>query len=284
MNSCGDSGVTDRRLIVRPGNAVDAVVARRALGPGAAFVAGATALQLTWPERLPVTPLVDLSGIAAGAPAELTQSRARPVLRLSCLATLEATRTSPAARRACPGLCDAIAAIAAPGVRHLATIGGNVAWRSGDLVPYLLAGGARVVSHPRGSESLESWLAEEANGSLLLAIELPLPRADTVLFEKIGYRAAFTPSLLTLAVSAVIENGSIDRIEVAVGGGANRPGLLPGLAAQLVGRTPAEVDLMVLAAGFLRSGLLANDAFATASHRASVAARVLRGRLIAAAA
>ena len=105
----------------------------------AALIAGGTAAQLGWPEGRWPGPVLDMSRIVAPAPRI-----GDGVLRLSAFSRLETLRLDPVVQHACPPLAGMISQIAATAVRHLATLGGNIGWRYGDLVPLLLALDARL--------------------------------------------------------------------------------------------------------------------------------------------
>lgn len=242
--------------LVRPRDAAEAVAARRELGPAARYVAGGTALQLAWPEGRADHPLVDLAGLAVGP---VVRTEADGAVTLSALATLETLRRHPGVPAP---IIEAIGAMAAWGVRELATLGGNIAWRAGDLVPLFLALDATVTGVD-GSRPLAGWLAAPGE-DLLLSVTLPARTpGERVLFEKVGRRAAFTPSLVTVAA---VTGPAGTRL--AVGGGPVPPmGLWLG----------PEADLSATAlAGRLA---LPGDDFLSGPARTRLAARVLAGLL-----
>lgn len=244
---------------VRPRDPAEALAARRELGPAARYIAGGTALQLAWPGGRADHPLIDLTGLDAGPAVAIATDG---TLTLSALATLETLRRDAGLAAALPVLAGAIGGIAAWGVRELATLGGNLAWRAGDLVPLLLALDAGVTGLS-GRRDLAGWLADPGD-DLLLAVTIAPPQpGERVIFEKVGRRAAFTPSLVTVA-ALVGPSGT----RVAVGGGPVPPAverLAPG----------ADVSPAALAARFALPG----DDFLSGPARTRLAARVLAGHL-----
>lgn len=234
---------------LRPRTPAEALAARRELGLAARYLAGGTALQLAWPEGRADHPLVDLSALETGP---ILCTGADGAVTLSAFATLETLRRHPGV----PGyLVDAIGVIAAWGVRELATLGGNIAWRAGDLVPLLLALDAEVTGLA-GPRPLADWLADPGD-DLLLSVTIPARRpGERVLFEKIGRRAAFTPAIITVAAVTCPQE-----TRIAVGGGPVPPAVqtLPAGAepsAALItapdddfysGRTRARIAVGVLA-------------------------------------
>jgi CO/xanthine dehydrogenase FAD-binding subunit len=254
-------------------DASDALVARRALGPAARFIAGGTALQLAWPFGRANHALVSVAAIDLGKPVSLQGDN----LRLSANALLEDVRTSPQVALHAPILATAISAIGALGVRHLATIGGNLAWRAGDLVPLLLVLDASVVSFEAGSTSVAEWLQEKMD-DLVLSVEIPLPLPPVAMWEKVGRRASFSPSLITVAGAIVPGiSGAIDTVRLAVGGGPVPPTRLPLTEAQLIADKQNSLPAVATS---LRDEVAAKiealeDFLPTGSYRARAAANVL---------
>ncbi|MGH2340362.1 FAD binding domain-containing protein [Segnochrobactraceae bacterium EtOH-i3] len=245
--------------IIRPRTPEDALLMRRSLGERARYIAGGTALQLAWPEGRADHPLVDLSGLDAGPLMRIEDDGA---VTLSAFATLETLRRHAGLATRLPVLPEAIGAIAAWGVRELATLGGNIAWRAGDLVPLLLALDASVTGLD-GDVALCDWLAEPGE-DLLLSVTVPaLSEGTRVIFEKVGRRAAFSPSLVTVAA---VTGPAGTRI--AVGGGP----VPPSLAALPAGAMLSQEALAALFA-------LPADDFLSGPARSRLAARVLAGHL-----
>lgn len=215
----------------RPGSAGEAVAL--AAATGGAYLAGGTALQLGWSGGRAPGALIDLAGIGFG-PAVAASADG---LRLSAAATLEGLRTDPGLAAALPPLPGLLGRMAGLGVRTMATLGGNLAWRAGDLLPPLLALGAEVET-PEGRAPLAGWLAGAPG--LILAVHV---RPGPLAVEKVGRREAFSPTVVTVAVSGR---------RIAVGGGA----------------VPPQV------AGDVSALELPGDAVATAAYRRQVVANL----------
>lgn len=201
--------------------------------PDARAAAGATALQVEWAQGKP-RPAV-MVAIGALVPAGVT--RRNGTVTLGAGTTLQAIQ-----RAGLPLLSEATADVAAPGVRRLATVGGTVAWGAGCLVPALLALRAEAET-TAGWLPLSAYLAAPAG--LLLSFRFPEPGADaTLVWRKIGFRAAFSPAVI---VASGVRDGA--RLTLAVGGGPVRPALLSGAAAALVEESdPAVWDRTLRAA------------------------------------
>ena len=238
----------------------EAVAARRALGSAARYVGGGTALQLAWPAGRADHALIDITALDLGPAASVVPG---DHLRLAATATLEAVRTDAKVRTEAPILASALAGIGGLGMRHLATVGGNLAWGAGDLVPLFLVLDARVVSAVSGDAiTVADWLAR-GDGDLIIAIEIPLPMPRLVMWEKIGRREAFSPSLITVAAAR-----GPDSVRMAVGGGPVPPARLA--------QAPSERDGFEALASTLAAAIRApDDAIASAEYRARAAGRVL---------
>jgi CO/xanthine dehydrogenase FAD-binding subunit len=184
-------------------------VAEAGAGP---FAAGCTALQLNWGPDGPAA-LTDLVGLAAARGIGMVVGR----LRIGALTSLEACRTDAMVRRHAPLLAQACGVIGALGVRMLGTLGGNIGWRFGDAIPALLALGAWAETVD-GLVPLDAVLALPAI-PLLLAVHVP-PQPAIAVFEKIGHRAAFNLSAVTVA--GCIEGSTIRLAAGAAGQPARR--------------------------------------------------------------
>ena len=271
--------------LCQPGSATEALSASRHLGPRAAFIAGGTALPLAWgvaeEARPEVSHLIDLLAGALSAdiaPAVLPDGT--PVLRLGAGVTLETLRRDARVRSVAPRLAEAIEALAAPGVRHLATLGGNIGWRWGDALPALLAAGAWVRTADGAQAPLERILDEaRAAGRdvpLVTDVAWPLPNAPRTgwsIAEKLGWRAAFSPSRLTLALEVGWDAGVFSAPRVAATAAGWPARRLAHVERWLDGRSPAA---LADRGSELRQACLADGADAL---RARLLARLLVGHL-----
>src|SRR5580700_2083041 len=171
-------------------------------GCGARFIAGATALQLEWsrgeapPARLvDIASLPDLDGVGETGDGGIRIGAANRLAALERHASL-APRW--------PLLIRTIGTIAAPSVRELATIGGNIATGTGCLVPTLLVLSAMVEFFDRDRActlSLRGYLRQRPDRArLLTAVVLPaMPARHRAAHRKIGLRWGFTPSVIGAA-------------------------------------------------------------------------------------
>jgi xanthine dehydrogenase D subunit len=248
----------------------------------ARIVGGATALQLAWRRGeslvrrlVDVTALDELVGVAEAAGGSF---------RIGAATRLAALERDALLRRRQPLLLQAIATVAAPGVRELATIGGNIATLTGCLIPPLLALKASVEVFDAGKVkmlTLRDWLQQPAaKARLLVAIVLqPLPPRRRVAYRKIGLRWAFTPSVIGAAGLLTLD--ADERIEQAclAAGGATPPHCLDGAATLLRGQPIASVDWLAVRQALYAEILAAHDDRHSAHYRKLAAANALVAEL-----
>jgi xanthine dehydrogenase D subunit/xanthine dehydrogenase C subunit len=268
--------VPARFSVVRP-RSVDDAVASVTGSPSARYVAGGTALQLEWANgRAAPETLVSLGDIAelkgvTHADDGVCVGALTPLGELERDLTLGSTQ---------PLLIAAILSVAAPSVRHLATIGGNVAGRSGCLIPALLALDATLSGFGtagRWRRPLRDWLlGNAAAGEIIAAIEVPAMRGDSRwTVRKIGLRAAFSPSVIGVAGYLQVAEGRIDRARLAVGGGSVVPARLAAAEAWLEGQPWASIDWPALRERLRAEIAAPSDAFRSARYRRLAASNAL---------
>ncbi len=269
--------------LCQPASAAEALAMHQHLSADAAYLAGGTALQLNWgvaeEERPTVGTLIDLlGGAVASGICEGTLPDGRPALRIGAATSLEDLRLDASVWLRARRLAEAIGAVGAPGVRHLATIGGNVGWRWGDTLPALLAADAWVELADRGPQPLADVLegAHRANAALPLIDALLWPHRAAIrpgwsVYEKLGGREAFSPSRLTLGLEARCDEGRVADPRVAVTAAGWPARRLPQVEAWLSGRPAATLASHATA---LRDACLADVGDA---HRARLLARLLVG-------
>ncbi|RPH46833.1 MAG: hypothetical protein EHM87_00490 [Burkholderiales bacterium] len=253
--------------IHRPGTVAEAR-ALRAAHPRAQPVAGATAAQLGWPDGRAPAALIDLSVLTDAARGTPVRAEAGGLV-LSAFATLESVRLDARVRHALPALAALIGSIGSAPVRRLGTLGGNLCWPSGDLVPAMLALDARYVFASAGEVDALAPGGMPAD-DLLVEIRVPLD-ARRVVLEKVGLRQAFSPTLVTVAM---VDAGQ--GVRVAVGGGPTPAHRLPGVESLLAwGAPPASTR--VLREAVVAAMQARDDALASGAERVAVASRVISG-------
>jgi CO/xanthine dehydrogenase FAD-binding subunit len=198
-------------FIVQPHTAREAQSLKDALGASAAFIGGGTALQLAWGDETPELILIDVAGLPEVQGIVLTGTR----LRIGAGIRLESLRRDPFVLAHAPLLAAACDSLAALSVRHLATLGGNVGWRCGDTLAVLLVLDALAELADGSTIPLATWLTVNTS-PLLVAVHIVADVASPLaFFEKVGHRAAFSPTRLALAMHALRVDSKLVTVRVA---------------------------------------------------------------------
>ena len=191
------------------------------LGANACFIAGGTLLQQSGGESRAAPVQTQFINIQHW-PHTQQIHRQDGHVRIGAGVRLETARTHALLAEHTPLLVQAITELGAMGVRRLGTLGGNIGWREGDCCPVLLAMDALVELADGSRHALADVLLHPVC-PLMVAFWLPIPSADArqpMVFEKVGYRAAFSPARLRMALrwSSPDRGCSIDRITAAAPG------------------------------------------------------------------
>ena len=184
-----------------------------------------------------------------------------------------------------PLLAELFPQFASPLIRNRATVGGNLGTGSpiGDASPALLALEARVVlASVDGERSVD--LAEYFTGyresvrrgnELIRAVRIPLPLAGVTWFHKVAKRRIDDISSVAVAFALDIDDGSVTRARIGVGGAAATPIRATATEAQLIGR-PWNITTVRAAAAVLGSeGTPMSDHRASAEYRALMLSHAL---------
>lgn len=180
-------------------------------------------------------------------------------IRIGALTTPNQLAASPIIRKHLPALEDATKDLAAPQVRNMATIGGNIASAipSADLPPVLIVHGASVVLwSPDGQRSvpLESFFtgprqSVRKDNEVLTAIEVPIPaRGFGAAYERFANRNANACAVAAVAAGLLLEdNGTIRETRIVLCAVAPTPKLLASVGHALTGKTAGEATFDVAA-------------------------------------
>ena len=141
--------------LLRPTSLADAVAALAL--PGAQAIAGGTALQLAW-EAGAAKPaiLIDMSGL----PELQGVRQGCDEIHIGALTPLEVLQLDQRVGEALPLLARAVRDVAGPSVRRMGTLGGQVGWGVGCLLPALLVLEAHVVLAGPGGALEKAALAD----------------------------------------------------------------------------------------------------------------------------
>ena len=271
-----------------PGDAAEACRLKQSLGAHAVFVSGGTLLRTQWEANMADMPpnLIDLGSVAEAADISFAASEAR----IGALTPLTVIRRHSAIARQFPILTEAVRLIASPSVRNMATIGGNIASAIGDSIPALLVYEADLQWHDGHGITpvdLREWMADTSpygaeSCRLLTQIRLPMRTSANRIaaFHKVGRRESFTPSLVTIALAAdVDEQGVLSAVRIAAGGGQTAAHRLTAAESLLEG-APADISLL----RFLHEAVMeeyrpAGDIFAGERYRKQTAANLIAAEL-----
>jgi xanthine dehydrogenase C subunit len=257
-------------------------------GLGSRFVAGGTWLRTQWesgntlmPDHLiSLAAISEMSGVRAGENS----------ISIGAGTTLNELRRNLLVQKEFPHLVEAIRCIAAPSIRNMATIGGNILSFVGDSLPALLVIGAELnwfdgVKH--SSELLQDWLSTKTKAGfhtekrILVSIQLPLMQGrNLTYYHKVGRREAFTPSLLTVAYQGCVNAaGRLSDFRIAAGGGG-AIGMRLTLAEGLLNGNPYSAALLHKLQTLIREQMMTySDAFASAPYRQNTAANLISAAL-----
>ena len=208
-------------------------------------------------------------------------------LYLGAAATYSRLLDSPLVRRELPLLCRAMRTVGSPPVRHMGTLGGNVATASpaGDTLPPLYVLGAEVELGTRASRRrlpvgdfvVGPGATRLGPGELLLGVAVPkaagfgLPH-----HEKVGRRKALACAVASLAALLDhAEDGTVRRARLAWGSVGPTVVRVPEVEAALAGRRPTRELLASLAPEVERAVAPIDDVRASAAYR-----RVVSGLLL----
>lgn len=197
-----------------------------------------------------------------------------------------------------PILQEAVNGIAAPSIRNVATIGGNIVSGVGDTLPALLVYDAKLhwlTDSGIEIRSVSSWLQGGRDGSrnpgdVLISIHIPMrpsslldvdsgqmPAAREVSFyRKLGRRETFSASLVTVALYGEIDSDHRwTKIAIAAGGGSGMAMRLLESEQLLLNSEATVMQAAALAAAVAEEFTTYGDAFATEHYRKQTAGNLL---------
>ncbi|WP_052098254.1 FAD binding domain-containing protein [Paenibacillus stellifer] len=277
--------------LYRPRNLQEAWELKRELGDGAVYVSGSTLLRTQWEAgtvSMPET-LIDLRGLEGlSGIAEDGEG-----IRIGALTNLSSLRRSALLDSAAPSLKEAARVIAAPSVRNLATLGGNIASGYGDTLPALLTADAELEVYDGAFASRQctgDWLASRWGGrhssaSIIAGVRIspaegPEGSRRFEAFRKVGRREAFTPSLVAVALSGFIDpDRCLSGVRIAAGGGSGRPHRLAEAEALLEGGVLAAELLPPVYEAVSGGFETYADPFATAEYKRKTAGNLIAAEL-----
>lgn len=194
-------------------------------------------------------------------------------------------------------LQEAVKTIAAPSIRNVATIGGNIVSGVGDTLPALLAYNAELQwMTDAGLEirTLDSWLKGGRDGSrnpsdVLISIQIPLDKLpvsnlknqatdarEIAFYRKLGRRETFSASLVTIAFRGEIDpDGRWNKVAIAAGGGSGVAMRLPASEQLLLREEASLMQAEPLGRTASEEFVTFGDVFATEQYRKQTAGNLL---------
>ncbi|GGF99791.1 FAD binding domain-containing protein [Paenibacillus abyssi] len=282
----------------QPADLSEAWRLKHMLGDAAVYTAGTTYLRTQWEAEGAAPPghFIDLCSTGLLAGIELKDGE---LLTIGALTTLASCRSSALLVNHVPVLMEAVRAIAAPSVRNLATIGGNVASTFGDALPALLVYEAQLVWYDGKLlqvEPLADWLAglrhaaanhAAKDNRILKEIRIPIASDSDVdsgmrleMYKKIGRREAFTPSLVSVAMTGRIhQDGLLSGFRIALGGGGAIAQRLKEVESLLQHANYTQPLLGTIYDMIVENAELQGDLFASALYKKQTAANLILSAL-----
>lgn len=275
-----------------PRDMAEAWTFKRLFDTDAIYIAGGTLLRTQWESGAAEMPsqLIDLSGIAElkGIAAD------EDAISIGALTTLGELRQHPLLTEHYPMLVSAVRSIAAPSIRNMATLGGNILSRIGDSLPALMACRAELewctgLSSYR--ESASDWVERlhvqsPKPSNLLVSVHLPFMNrnrnapAKFGAYHKVGRREAFTPSVVTAALNGSLRpDGSIAEVAIVVGGGQTIPQRMFLAEKALKGQRPGRELLADVHRHVMNQFVTKPDPFSTDEYRRRTAANLVVAEL-----
>jgi len=254
--------------------------------PGAAVLAGGTDLmvhlrQMSRGKR--PTAVVNVKRILGLATIEVTDT----AVRLGALVSLTALIEHPVIQEEYPVLPFTARYMGSPGIRNLATVGGNLcnASPAADLPPVLVALDAEVgIAGPRGERRLplgeffrgpgQSVLSA---GELLTRVEFPRRhRGWAIRYERLDVRRAMDIAIVGVALALRVNAGRVSEARVALCAVAPTPLRVRAAEAALVEGGLSEGAIAQAAELAMAAARPISDVRATAEYRREMVGTLVR--------
>ncbi|KRF01137.1 hypothetical protein ASG89_26405 [Paenibacillus sp. Soil766] len=295
----------------QPTSVEEAIQLKHKWGKDAVIVAGGTWLRTRWENGLAQMPqhfislgrILALSGLTVNSQGQV---HIGPALSIADLMKNELVQQK------CGLLVQACSEIAAPSIRNLASIGGNVMTRTGDLIPALLVMDAQIQCTAGQNErtiALKDWLAAPlgAHDEIITGIIvqtggegslegmkntaknpedakttdrlLDAVKEKEIIHEfylKVGRREAFTPSVVTVAGRLSLRaDGAVAEIALAAGGGNAVGARFSVLEAEMIGKPLSKAVLQTLHKDVMADFNAVADDYAGVAYRKQTAANLI---------
>ncbi|MBM7603653.1 xanthine dehydrogenase C subunit [Metabacillus crassostreae] len=266
-----------------PVTLVDAQQSKLQLKEGV-YVAGGTLLQLNWEANEAMSKqIISLNNLTELKDIEVIKEGQKHFVKIGALTTINECLHSSIMTKYCPLFVTACQNIAAPAVRNLATLGGNVASRIGDSLPVLLVLDAEItclINGEKKTKKISEWLKESRDSSFLL-IDIRIPYKEkqfSYYYKKVGRREAFTPAIVSVSGMWRFEKGELLDVRLAVGGGSHEPVRLYQVE-ELLKKDGCEYSSELVFSKIINEFNSYSDSFFNDQYRKKVAANLIISEL-----
>lgn len=246
---------------------------------------GGTWLQLQW-EKTGMKPqcLISLEDVKPLLEITAEVIEDRLYLSLGAAVNLGSCRRNPLILEKWPALSQAVSYVASPGIRNKATIGGNVAIKTGDMIPLLLAMDATVVIYTTDGYvriPLIEWLENSREDSIVTRILIPIEKNRQVFYHKIGRRKAFIGSSVVAAGSYMKDHqNKFSFIRLVAGHADLKAQRLYGAERELLNKRLDQDIMKDIYQTIISEFQPMPDSFHTADYRKKAAANLLMSELV----
>lgn len=274
--------------VVRP-NTIEQAIVMLNTGIKVKVIAGGTDVVIQLRKGLGIEQVVDVTGIL-----DRTIEEFDSYISIGALATHDDVMNSQSIRKWAGVLAEACSHVAAPQIRNLGTIAGNIANASpaGDTLPALMSLGAVVVYRDQECEktiAIEDFFTgpgrtKLAGKGIITCIRVPKMFQGGASFLKIGKRNALAISVCNCASFVLLDSErKIQEARIALGSVAPTPFRAKQTEKALLGQVAGEA--VFVKAGEQASGEVVpiTDVRSTAEYRKQVAGVLVRRTLLAAA-
>jgi len=252
----------------------------------ALFIAGGTLLQTYWAKGLDAPPhLISLEQIKEMQGWGGEQMNGQSVTRFGALTSLDICRRHPDLQKSHSLLLEAAKNIAAPAIRNKATLGGNIANGFGDSIPAFLVldstlsiyDGSRFHYTPLW-EFIER--KETLKNDILTSIYVPEKKNTCIFYQKLGYREAFSPSIVTVSGSLQLNDKKVaTSVRLAVSGNNTTPQRLLTCESLLEGRPLTNHQLQKSFQTIKEEFKPVSDVFSSATYKQLATANMIVSEL-----
>lgn len=210
---------------------------------------------------------------------------------VGALTTPNELAASPIVQARFPAVLDALRELAAPQVRNMATVGGNItsAIPSADLPPILIGLHADVILRSRAGRRcvpLDSFFLGPRRsimqpGEILTVIRLPEPpEGFGAAYARFALRQANACAVAGVAASLTLDRkGIVSAARVVLGAVGPTPLLVDSAAGSLIGRSPTEDAMEAAANAAMEAASPISDIRGSADYRRDIVGVLTRRAL-----